>query len=220
MLSEPEVLVWWARLDSFQGPKDDRAWALLRRAAELAPDHSDVAFWMGRYAAVRGDAVAAEKALRRSLELSGDTPEYLYGLLDVLWGNRQGAAWDEAARSEGVQQVVAALVPSARSAAQLNAVAVHRLVNGDTEQALTSSARACQADAGCWGCFHNRAAILFAAGQAAEAARTESEALGRLPEAAPHALVQKLEQARAYYLAASSNPESVKGQPRPGLFGP
>jgi Flp pilus assembly protein TadD len=219
-LSSVEVLVLWARLDSFKGPNDDRAWAHLRRASELAPANGEVAFWMGRHAAMRGDTVAAEARLRRSLQLSSDKPEYLYGLLDVLWGNREGAAWDEAARSEAVQQVITALVPSARTASQLNAVAMHQLVKGDTEHALTNSARACKADSSCWGCFHNRAAILFAAGQAAEAARTETEALGRLPEAAPYALAQKLERARAFYQAAATNPESVTGQPRPGLFGP
>jgi hypothetical protein len=219
-LTEVEVLVWWARLDSFKGANDDRAWAHLSRASELAPENGDVAFWMGRHAAVRGDTVAAEKGLRRSLEISTGKPEYLYGLLDVLWGNREGAAWDEAARSEAVGKVITALVPSARTASQLNAVAVHQLLSGDTEHALSNSARACKADPGCWGCFHNRAAVLFAVGHAADAARTEGEALGRLPEAAPYALARRLEQARAFYLAASSDPESVNGKPRPGLFAP
>lgn len=221
VLPESELLVLWARLDAFKGEKGGRAERHLQLASRSAAvEDGAPSFWLGRYSALRGNAVAAEASYRRSLELDPGNPEYLYGLLELQWGNREGAAWEAAGRSPEVGATVAALLPTARTATQLNAVAAHQLLTSNVPVALSSSARACKLDSSCWPCFHNHAAALFASGDAEMAARTEGEALSRLPEGAPQALARQMTQARAFYLAASADPDQVAGRPRPSLFAP
>ena len=220
-LNDSEVLLLWARLDSFVGDKSVRARRHLQAAAKSAAAGDGApSFWLGRHALMNGDTKAAEQRYRRSIELEPQNAEYLYGLLDLQWGNREGAAWDEAAHSESVAKTIAALLPLARTAQQLNAVAAHQLLNGDTTGALATSGRACKADPACWPCFHNQAAALFAAGDLEGAVHAETEALGRLPETADQRLTRQLQQSRSFYLAASADPDSVSGKGRPGLFAP
>lgn len=220
-LSDGEVLVWWARLDPFRGPAAGRAKRHLQQATQLAGEGDGAPwFWLGRYAALRQQPEDAETKYRRALEIEPGNPSYLYGLLVLYWGDREGQKWEAAARSPQVAETVAALARTATSASQLNAVAAHQLFSKDLDAALASSEAACLAASDCWPCFHNRAAALFASGDAAEAARTQAQALDRLPEGAPQAMADVLSQALAYYLAASADTDSVAGRPAPGLFAP
>jgi tetratricopeptide (TPR) repeat protein len=220
-LTESEVYLWWARLDSFVGDKAARARQHLDAAQQVSAAHDGRAlFWLGRYSALRQQSQDAEKFYRRALEREQQNPEYLLGLLDLYWNDRRGQAWDDAARDPKVVALVDALSKSARTPRQHNAVAAHRLFSGEVEQALRNSGEACRLGPDCWVCFHNRAAALFAAGQAQEAARTQKEALLRLPENAARELAFALGQALGFYERALRDPESVASAPRPGLIAP
>jgi tetratricopeptide (TPR) repeat protein len=221
VLDDSEIWVWWARLDPFDGPHGRRALNHLELATgHAAGDEGSAWFWRGRFASVNDNAARADEYYRRALQLEPGNPSYLYGLLDLHWGHREGADWDAAARSVEVAGIVKALTPVARSAAQLNAVAAHQLLSNDVAGALASSAAACKSSPACWPCFHNHAAVLFASGDATGALAAENEALGRLPETAPAAFARQLQQALGFYAAAAASPDSVSGRPRPGLFAP
>ncbi len=182
-MKESEVRVLWARLDDFTGPSASRARTNLDAAREASEAGDGTArFWLGRYHALRNETDEAESAFQDALRTEPQVPEYLLGLIDLLWGHRGGAAWADAARSPQVGKLIAELEPIARTARQHNAVAVHRLMNEDVPDALEHSKRACELGPDCWQCFHNRASALFAAGQREEAAAAERTALDRLPE--------------------------------------
>src|SRR6266478_8674698 len=115
-LRESEVLIWWARLDRFRGKTESRAKTHLDAAwRNSMPGDGKAAFWLGRYGALHNDAARAEQMYRRAIELEPGNPDYMFGLLDLLWDDRQGPSWDAAARSSQVTDLVAQLAKSARS---------------------------------------------------------------------------------------------------------
>jgi tetratricopeptide (TPR) repeat protein len=226
-LADSEVFIWWARLDSFRGNFAGRARERLNQARQhggvpKADGSADGAawFWLGRYSQLHNDAEQAARHYQHALNLEPGNPDYLYGLLDLYWSDQRGMSWLEAARSVHVGKTIAALSGTARSASQLNAVAAYQLFSNDVPTALRTSAEACRVGPDCWPCFHNRAAALFAAGQAGEAANAELEALNRLSEGAPPRLVKLIDRSVDFYTRAASDPSSVKGEPRPGLVAP
>ncbi len=224
-LRDAEVLIWWARLDSFSGKFAKRARDRLDAARTPAPggeSSADAAawFWRGRYSLLNNNVADAEQHYKHALELDPNNPEYLYGLLDLYWSSRRGMTWLEAAHSTPVEQTIEQLSRTARSPRQLNAVTAHQLLSNDVPAALQTSREACRRGPDCWPCFHNYAAALFASGAASEAADTELLALNRLSEAAPRRIVAELNGALQYYRRAASDASFVKGQPPPGLIAP
>jgi tetratricopeptide (TPR) repeat protein len=225
-LQDREVLLWWARLDAFDGKFARRAHDRLLAARDQPAAGADAAgigaasFWLGRYSQLHNDGDQAAQHYRHALELEPGNPEYLYGLLNLYWADGHGMTWLQAARSVHVGQTIAELAHTARSASQLNAVAAYQLFAHDLPAALETSARACQASPDCWSCFHNRAAALSAAGQRSEAAEAEREAQSRLPEGAAADMVKLVSRSVDYYERAASDPSSVDGEPRPGILAP
>jgi tetratricopeptide (TPR) repeat protein len=220
-LSDAQVLVWWARLDSFQGKFAARAEQRLKDASRAAAtEASSTWFWLGRLEQLHGTNRAAEDYYRRALRLEPDNPDYLYGLLDLYWGEQSGMTWVEAARSANVSKTIESLSRTARSAPQLSAIAAYQLFMNDVPAALATSRRACEAGPDCWRCFHNHAAALFASGSAPDALAAERGALSLLSEAAPPRLARMLQDAVAFYAAASSDPGSLRGRERPGVVAP
>jgi hypothetical protein len=223
-LSRSETLVWLARLDRFDGPNAGRAEQRLGLARDATNGRNDSAaggasFWLGRYQQLQGRFPQAEQHYREALSLEPDNADYLYGLLDLYWTAGQTNR-TEAARSPKLAKTIEALVPAARSAYQLNAVAAYQLFTNAVSAALATSARACAAGPDCWSCFHNRAAVLFAAGQAGEALEAEREAQARQSESLSGQSVALVSAAVAFYSQAVSDPESVEGKPRPSLVAP
>jgi tetratricopeptide (TPR) repeat protein len=223
-LSDAQVNLWLARLDSFEGKFATRARQRLNAAnqspAGAQPDGA-ASFWLGRYSQLHDhNPVQAARHYRQALEREPGNPEYLYGLVDLYWSAQSGLTWLEATRSVNVGQAVTALSKTARSPRQLNAVAAYQLFGGDLSGALRSSEQACKSGLDCWPCFHNRAAALFASGQAAEAVGAERTALDGLPEDAPPLMAKLLSDAVNFYEQANENPDSVHGKPRPGLIAP
>jgi len=126
------------------------------------------------------------------------------------------------AYSNGSASRVLGRVPlsAARSARQLNAVAAHELFSGDADSALKNSAEACRLGPDCWQCLHNRAAALYASGDAPAAASAESDALDRLPEGASLEIAHALRGAVSFYLGAARTDDPRGGGHRPGLIAP
>jgi tetratricopeptide (TPR) repeat protein len=223
-LSDAEVLVWWARLDSFRGKFAERAQQRLADAAKAKGNAEEQTgaplFWSARYEQMHDNRAKAKQLYQQALNAQPDNPEYLYGLLSLEWATQNGVSWSDAARSQPVVDTIAALTSSARSPSQLNAVAAHQLFSGDIQAALATSARACASGPDCWACFHNHAAALFANGQTEAALAAERDALNRLSETAEARIVMLLASSVDYYNAALNRPESVQGKPAPGLLAP
>jgi tetratricopeptide (TPR) repeat protein len=223
-MDEARVSLWLARLDAFNGKFGSRAHERLNVASQRSTfglDRAAASFWQGRYSQLHEhDPQSAARYYHRALEQDPGNPEYLYGLLDLYWSPSSGLSWIEATRSVNVGRTIDALAKTARSPRQLNAVAAYQLFAHDLQGALRSSEQACHVGFDCWPCFHNRAAALFASGQASEALAAEREALNRLPEGAPPQDVQLLTTAVSFYEAANEDPESTRGKPLPNLLAP
>jgi tetratricopeptide (TPR) repeat protein len=219
-LSNSEVLLLWARIDSFNGKFRARALERLNQAHQSgdAGDDGDAFFWLGRYYQVQEKSAQAEEQYKLALSLKPGNAEYLYGLLDLYWRG-QGKAWVDAARSDQVKQTVAELTRSAHTGAQLNAVAAHQLLSNDVQTALATSEKACAASPDCWPCFHNYAAALFEVGRRNEALDAEREALSRMPEGTGARLVTMVTRSVTYYETAATG-GSVPSDWSPGLVAP
>jgi tetratricopeptide (TPR) repeat protein len=221
-LADAEVLVWWARLDSFRGKFAARAHQRLEEAQRASGSNNPgaPAFWLARYEQLNGSSSKAKQLYQDALNTEPDNPDYLYGLLDLYWGSANGTSWAEAAKSTSVTTTIQALKLNARTAIQLNAVAGHELFSGDVPGALATSARARKLGPDCWQCFHNHAAALFASGETNAALEAEQGALNRLPENAEPRIATLLQKSVAFYDAAVHAPASVRDEPRPGVLAP
>lgn len=221
-LADAEVLVWWARLDSFQGKFGERAHQRLEQAnrSRSGDNAGAPAFWLARYEQLNGSSSKAKSLYQDALNAEPDNPEYLYGLLDLYWRNSSGMSWADAAKSTEVTSTIQALRVNARTAIQLNAVAGHALFSGDVQGALDIAARARKLGPDCWQCFHNHAAALFASGESQAALEAEQGAFSRLPEYADPRVATLLQKSVAFYDAAVRAPDSVADKPRPGVLAP
>lgn len=191
------------------------------QAAQASVEASDgsVSFWLGRYHAERGEHAAAERSFREAMAREPGNPEYLLGLVKLYWSDRSSAAWFGSARSPRVKELVAELSQHARSAWQLNAVAVNQLVNRDIAGALGSSQQACELGPDCWECFHNRAVVLSTAGQAEAAVAAELAALDHLPDHASDKIAKVLRDAVGFYSRAAASTDQGQAK-RPFPIGP
>jgi tetratricopeptide (TPR) repeat protein len=219
-LSNSEVLLLWARIDSFNGKFARRALERLNQAHEKggAGDDGDAFFWLGRYYQLQEKPAQAEQQYKLALALKPGNPEYLYGLLDLYWRG-QGKTWLDAARSDQVQKTIAELARSAHTGAQLNAVAAHQLLSNDVPAALATSEKACAVSPDCWTCFHNHAAALFEVGRRNDAFDAEREAMSRMPEGTGTRLVTLVTRSLTYYEHAA-NGDKLPADWSPGLVAP
>lgn len=217
-MTDGEVLVLWARLDSWNGKSEQRAHNRLQQAHDLKA--TSAFFWLGRYNQLHQNSERAKELYKHALQLEPENPDFLYGLLNLYWSPQSGMSWVEAARSVMVGQTIQALRQTARTGAQLNAVAAYQLFGDDVPGALGTSKRACESSPDCWPCFHNRAAALYADGQRTEALQAERDALSRLPEDAGSKMVELVSNSIRYYEQAERDPEAVKGKPLPDLLAP
>jgi tetratricopeptide (TPR) repeat protein len=179
-LRDGETLTLWARLDGFHGKDAARARQRLARAFELAPEDPDVLLWTGRYLAGTGDFRTAEARFKKAKALEPERGEILMALSDLYLDRRNNFAPGE--REAGRRETVQALHRVARSAGELDLLAVHALLSSDGSDALSLAERACKAGPDCWVCFHTAAVAAYAKGDIARAVALEGDALALLPE--------------------------------------
>jgi tetratricopeptide (TPR) repeat protein len=213
-LSEPDVLVLWARLEPFA------AGGLARERLDRALALSDDAafwFWSGRHHALNNEHGRARRDFEQALQQKPNHPEYLYGLLHLYWQG-SGADWLRSAQSGEVTELISALAESANSANHWNAVAAHQVLSDQVDAALESSAEACRLGPDCWACFHNRARALFDSGDVFAARDAEGRALGLLSEWGSAEMVGLVRYSLNYYTRAANG--GASDGTAPGLVAP
>ncbi len=212
-LKESRVLLWWARLHSFEGASTARAEQLLDRALALSRDDDpEVQFWMGRLKMIKRQPKAAEGYFKSALSSEPDNARYQTALALLYLNDKDGpgAGWPATERRVLLRGAMDQLAKVARTAVELNLVATDMIFEGKAEDALPFAQKACAADSDCWECFHTHAAAAFQTGDASAAEILERSALQRLPEEAPAKTAEILKQALQSYKTAGdgSSPAS------------
>jgi Tfp pilus assembly protein PilF len=219
LLQPHEILTLQARLDSFDGPLASRAEARLKKALSMAPDAPDPSFWLGRYHAIRGDVVSAEKLYLDALRAAPGNSEYLVGLVALYLMDASRTAWPNQ-YAEKRDDAAKRLASVASSATAFDVLAIAAIRRGNPTTAAVLSEKACGLETQCWTCFHTRAAAAFLNSKFSEAVAWERIALERLPEIAGPERRRDLEGALALYLKGTTDPRSVRGARLPRLFRP
>ncbi len=217
-LSDYEVSLWWARLDSFKGERARQASRRLADAQHASPNAPDVQFWLGRAAAMRGDFKEAGAAYESAVAAAPDRPELLLGLV-TLYGNREAneAFPDHQARLE---QALTKLAPIARTPLQLNVLAMQALFTHDAQKAAGLAQKARTLGADCWECWHTAAAAALVNGDAAQAVELERAARARAPESLPEDARHVLDAALRSYQEVAQNPQPARHLTLPPMFLP
>ncbi len=214
-LAESEVLTWWARLDAFNGPSSERAERHLQAALKASPNDAQIWFWLGRANALNVHVEEAERHFARAMELEPDTPEFNYGLLDLYWNSRTRQHFSREVREQKVGELVEIMARSARTPRHFNALAMHAIMKGDGQAAVTFATKACDLGPDCWECLHNYALARYQLGEHTAALALEREALARLPEQAGAQFWTLIRDSLAFYQHLLDHPEDEEARPPP-----
>ncbi len=217
-LSDAEVLLWWARLDSFTGDDSARAGRRLTDAQKANQTDPDVQFWLGRKAAREGNFVEAAESYEHAAQAAPDRPDFLLGLVTVYGSNGSKNAWPD--RQQRLEQTLTRLSPLATSALQLNALAMQALFAHDAAKAAELAERARRAGPDCWECWHTAAAAAAAVGDARHSVDFEHTALARAPEDLNVSALRVLQDAVRLYEHLARSHDAAPRLTLPPLFMP
>jgi tetratricopeptide (TPR) repeat protein len=205
-LSEAQALVLWARLASLRSERGQR---YMQSAFAAAPGDPEVRFWYGRMKMLKGERDEAERLFKEALAQDPDNGGYELGLVALYLGGNQRKSWSAADLGGSLTGAMEHLTSVARTPAELDTVAIYHLLQDRPEVAKELAARACQAGADCWECFHTYAEASSRTGDAAGAVSLEREALARLPEDASNKVDLALRNALRRYREVEADPASA-----------
>lgn len=204
-LPPAEVRLLWAALRPWGGPGSESVESALDAALALAPGSADVQVWRARWYTHQGRFDLAERALRGARDARPDDEMMLYELFNLRVAQAEREPSPE--RAEQIARVLPELLPRASTASSLNGLAWHLAHAGRVDEALSLARRAVEADFSCFACYDTLAFALHAKGRSEEAFRTQSIALGLLPDGASAPdMSARLEQ----YRAAAASPAAAK----------
>ncbi len=206
-LPAADVRLLWAALRPWGGPDSGSVETALDAALSLSPSSADVHVWRARWYIHQKRLDAAEKALDRA---NAARPHDEMMLLELFRLRVQQAEQEPSPiRTAQIERVIAELLPRASTATSLNDLAWYLAHHGRVDEALALAKRAIQADFSCFACYDTLAFAQHAKGKYGDAARTESIAIGLLPDGATiPEMAARLEQ----YRAAAATP--APAQPR------
>jgi tetratricopeptide (TPR) repeat protein len=216
-LPDSEVLTWWARLDAFNGDSASRAAKRLADAQRANSKDAEVWFWLGRQAALQGQAADAASNYEHAVELAPERPDFLLGLVTLYIMDSTKSPWPD--REQRLDQTITKLEPVARSPLQLNVLAIRALHAHDLSKSQVFAQKACDAGPDCWECWHTLAEAAFIAGDAARALKLERTALARVPENLSEPAYRALRDAASLYELAAQAPRLPQSK-LPPLFVP
>ncbi len=217
-LSDAEVLLWWARLDSFTGDDSARATKRLNDAQKANQADADVQFWLGRKAARDGNFVAAAESYEHAAQAAPDRPEFLLGLVTVYESNATKSVWPD--RQQRLDQALARLSPIAASPMQFNVLAMQALFAHDAAKAAQLAERARHVGPDCWQCWHTAAAAAAVGGDTRHSVEFEHVALARAPEDLSVSALRVLQDALRFYERIAHKTDAAERLTLPPLFMP
>ncbi len=217
-LSDAEVLLWWARLDSFTGNEAARAGKRLADAERANRDDADVQFWLGRKAVLEGKLAEAGMAYEKAAQAAPERPDFWFALVALYENNAKSGVWPD--HEQRLARALTHLSSSATSPMQLNLLATEALWENDAKRGTELAERARTAGPDCWQCWHTAAAAAAMSGDIRQATKAEQTALARAPEDLTPQALRVLQDAVALYERATHRQNSDERVLLPVLFVP